>query len=165
MVALSEAEAPISGEAADRYEAAKLRGIVLGDAAALVGLYARARSPQVETRSSMLEWLEGGGGLLLESARGEPLSALRWREEGGGWRLDGVATLPEARGKGYGRWFMTKLEALAIRNNIPSLTLSIPSPTAEVLRYYQRMGYQVLERREAEVTLQKCVGGTWQYKR
>lgn len=140
----------------EKYEAAKLRWASLADAQLLAGLYG-------ERAEGVLAWLERGGGLILESAEGELLAALRWREEGEGWRVDPVATRPEARGQGYGRWLMTKLEALAIRANIPTLTLRLEHPDDEVLRYYRRMGYLSAEPGDCE--LHKRVGGTWQVKR
>lgn len=149
---------------ADRYEAAKLRWAGRDDAPALVALYGDARRSQPETVSGMLEWLEHGGGLILESAGGELLCALRWREAADGWRVDRVATRQGARGQGYGRWLMTKLEALAIRRNIPTLTLALEAPDDDLLHYYQRMGYQVTKSSAEELTLQKRVGGMWQYK-
>ncbi len=147
------------------YEAARLRWSALKDTAQLVELYNKARETKNETNSSMQDWLERGGGLILEDEDGQMLCAIRWCEEGEGWRVDRIATLPEARGRSYGRWLMTKVEALAIRNNIPTLTLSLYEVKDDLLHYYQRMGYQILEQSSTEVTLTKRVGGVWQYKR
>lgn len=146
------------------YEAARLRKATLQDAAALAELYNLARDTKRETSETMLRWLEHGGALLLEAASGELLCALRWQEEGVGWRVDRVATLPAARGQSYGRWLMTKVEALAIRTNISTLTLTLDEVRDDLLSYYQRMGYTITEQRLAEVTLEKRVGGMWQYK-
>jgi GNAT superfamily N-acetyltransferase len=110
----------------------------------------------------MGDWLEHGGALFLESSTGELLSALRWREQGEGWLVDRIATLPEERGQGFGRWLMTKVEALAIRNNIPSLTLKLIGP--ELLAYYRRLGYRLTKEEGEIITLCKQVGGVWQYK-
>ena len=146
------------------FESANLRQTTLKDTEALVQLYNRAREGGAETPESMSGWLESGGGLLLEDASGNLLCALRWREEGRGWRVDRIATLPKARGQNFGRWLMTKVEALAIRTNIPTLTLTLDEVRDDLLHYYERMGYRVLEQGESEVTLEKQVGGTWQYK-
>ena len=55
---------------------------------------------------------------------------------------------------------MTKVEALAIRANIPTLTVEVPSPDA--LPTYRRMGYRRLEPGSPRPTMIKRVGGTWQ---
>lgn len=143
------------------YEAARLRWATLGDVDRLVRLFAAARPAEAETREGMLRWLEQGGGLLLEDAEGRLLCALRWREEDGGWRVDRIATLPDERGQGYGRWLMTKVEALAIRYNVPELKLTLERD--DLVSYYRRMGYR-LEGGEAAppFQLRKRVGGTWQ---
>ncbi|MBW6456096.1 MAG: GNAT family N-acetyltransferase, partial [Trueperaceae bacterium] len=99
------------------------------------------------------------------------LAALRWREEGAGWRVDRVATRPEARGQGYGRWLATKVEALAIRKNVPFLLLSLPWADAGQLAYYERLGYRVSDEpsrngahQPPQRHLRKVVGGVWQRK-
>ncbi len=147
------------------YEAARLRQASLQDVGALVTLYARAREQSAETPARMREWLEHGGALLLENRAGEVICALRWREDGVGWHLDRVATLLEARSQGYGRWLMTKVEALAIRTNIPTLSLTLDAVRDDLTNYYRRMGYRVTGQTDHEVTLDKRVGGTWQYQR
>lgn len=155
---------PPLGTDADRYEAAKLRRAGLEDIAALIALYHRAREESTETQESMSGWLDRGGSLVLQDADGTLVCALRWREGQHGWEVDRVATLPRTRGRSYGRWLMTKLEALAIRSNIPTLNLTLKNPDAELLAYYQRMGYQMTDKNAAHVELQKRVGGVWQYK-
>jgi GNAT superfamily N-acetyltransferase len=147
------------------YEAAHLRWAEFKDIAKLVELYNRARAEAVEDTESMEDWLEHGGALILEDARGDMLCALRYREEGSGWRVDRIATHPNARSQGYGRWLMTKVEALAIRTNIPTLTLTLDEVRDDLVQYYQRMGYRVREQSADELTLEKRVGGMWQYKR
>lgn len=151
--------------AADRYEAAKLRWAGLADLPALTTLYHKARQDEQELPGDMAGWLDRGGGLVLQESDGTLLCALRWREAGDGWEVDRIATLPQARGQNYGRWLMTKLEALAIRSNIATLSLTLTSPDEDLLGYYQRMGYQVTEQSGARVALQKRVGGVWQYKK
>lgn len=142
------------------YEAARLRWASEADAERLGDLFRQARPELDEDAASMQAWLEHGGAALLEDAHGRLLCALRWREQGGGWRVDPVATLPEAQGQGFGRWLMTKVEALAIRRNVPTLTLTLAERTS--VPYYQRMGYREADRDEDGVTLAKRVGGTWQ---
>lgn len=145
------------------YEAARLRWATLKDADRLVHLFAAARPTEPEARPAMLGWLEQGGALLLEDSKGTPLCALRWREEGDGWRVDRIATLPDERGQGYGRWLMTKVEALAIRYNVPELKLTLDQE--ELLPYYRRLGYRVVDAGDDDrsgVRLSKRVGGTWQ---
>ncbi len=150
------------------YEAAHLRSAEFRDISELLDLY-KVSLAKAETEEEMMHWLEGGGALVLENAEGKMLCALRWREEANhegqdGWRVDRVATIPEARGQGFGRWLMTKVEALAIRTNIPTLTLTLDEVRDELLAYYQRMGYEVQKQTHNQVTLSKRVGGTWQRK-
>lgn len=132
----------------------------LADAPALLELFDRARPYEPETLEGMRAWLEHGGALFFVDETGAPLSALRWREEAGGWRVDRLATLEGARGRGYGRWLMTLVEAKAIRHNVPLLILTLTRE--ELLPYYRRLGYQEQQRDPAGITLVKRVGGTWQ---
>jgi hypothetical protein len=63
---------------------------------------------------------------------------------------------------GYGRWLLTKVEALAIQRNVAMLRVRLPEDQHHLEQYYLRMGYT----READgshVTLAKQVGGMWQY--
>lgn len=140
---------------------ARLRWAGLADLEALCALFRTARPEQGCDEAEMAAWLEHGGAIVLE-AGGRALAALRWREEGSGWRVDPVASLPEERGHGYGRWLMTKVEAYAIRANVPTLTLDLPS--VDALGYYHRMGYRRLQPEQDGGTLIKRVGGTWQVK-
>ncbi|UCH24734.1 MAG: GNAT family N-acetyltransferase [Trueperaceae bacterium] len=146
----------------EAYQAARLRWAALTDAERLTKLYAAARPEQPESIADMSDWLEHGGALLLENRTGDLLSALRWREAGEGWLVDRIATLPDERGQGFGRWLMTKVEALAIRSNIPSLTLQLKGH--ELLGYYRRLGYRIVKEEGEHLTLCKQVGGVWQYK-
>lgn len=150
------------------YEAARLRWAAEADAARLTRLWNLAREDEredeegdaPEDEAGMRDWLEHGGALLLEDEEGRPLCGARWRWEGRGWRVDRIATLPEARGQGFGRWLMTKLEALAIKRNVPTLALDLERP--ELLPYYLRMGYREIASETGRRTLLKQVGGTWQ---
>lgn len=143
------------------YHAAKLRWATSNDSSRLLELFTKARPEEPEIQGQMSEWLESGGAALLEDESGGALCAVRWRESGRGWRLDRVCTLPEARRLGFGRWLMTKVEALAIRYNIPALTVALP--TTEMAGYYRRLGYTVEETDEGLIA-HKRVGGTWQMK-
>jgi GNAT superfamily N-acetyltransferase len=145
------------------YEAAHLRHAEFRDIPELLELYKTALGKAV-SEDEMMRWLEGGGALVLENAQGKMLCALRWREENDGWRVDRVATIPEARSQGFGRWLMTKVEALAIRTNIPTLTLTLNEVRDDLLAYYQRMGYDIIDQQPEQLTLSKRVGGTWQRK-
>ncbi|MGL4612178.1 MAG: GNAT family N-acetyltransferase [Trueperaceae bacterium] len=145
------------------YEAAHLRSAEFKDIPKLLELYHVALG-KAESEEGLTAWLERGGAFVLENAEGKMLCALRWREEGNGWRVDRVATVPEARGQGFGRWLMTKTEALAIRTNISTLTLTLDEVREDLLAYYQRMGYSVVSQTKQNVMLSKRVGGTWQRK-
>ncbi|HKI57011.1 MAG TPA: hypothetical protein VKB31_07645 [Trueperaceae bacterium] len=142
---------------------ARLRWAGLADLDALCAVYRAARPERAgedgEDAEEMAAWLEHGGAILLES-EGEAIAALRWREESDGWRVDPAANPSGEPGGGYERWLMTKVEALAIRANIPTLTVEVPSPDA--LPTYRRMGYRRLEPGSPRPTMIKRVGGTWQ---
>jgi GNAT superfamily N-acetyltransferase len=143
---------------------ARLRFASLADVPRLVAFYRQARGQGSEASASLAEWLEHGGALLLEHAEaGEVVCALRWREVPDGWRLDPIATLPAYRGQSFGRWLMTKVEALAIQRNVPALTLELAEATDELLAYYGRMGYRPVSPEQPHV-LKKRVGGVWQVK-
>jgi len=150
------------------YEAARLRWATEHDAERLALLWQAGRDADGldssgETRDVIRSWLEHGGAVFLEDQTGLALCALRWRWHEGGWEVDRIATRPEARGHGYGRWLMTKLEALAIKRNIPVLTLALDRD--ELHDYYARLGYREEEgvaEEEAVRRLVKRVGGTWQ---
>ncbi len=147
------------------YEAARLRWAGEQDAERLAALWRAAHEAEdpgaaAEDAAAMLGWLEHGGALMLEDENGRPLCAVRWRWSDDGWRVDRIATLPEARGQGFGRWLMTKLEALAIKRNVPTLTLTLARP--ELVPYYRRMGYREDGRAGETAVLVKQVGGTWQ---
>ena len=159
-MAEAEAKGGILPRTGAAYEAARLRWATLQDVDRLVELFAQARPDDPETKVGMLGWLEQGGALLLEDGERNPLCALRWREEGDGWRVDRIATLPSERGQGYGRWLMTKVEALAIRYNVSELVLTLDQD--DLVSYYRRMGYRVQDSAADVVHLRKRVGGTWQ---
>lgn len=159
---VAEADRLGSGRA---YEAARMRWATAADAARLSELWHAAHADEDEDPSDadeagMRGWLEHGGALVLEDDAGLALCALRWRWSGDGWRVDRIATRPSARGQGFGRWLMTKLEALAIRRNVQSLVLTLPR--ADLVPYYRRMGYREEGAEDGGTVLVKRVGGTWQ---
>ena len=149
------------------YEAARLRWAGEADAARLAALWRAGRDadgadPSGEDEARMRAWLADGGAVVLEDDRGEALCALRWRWQGGGWHLDRIATRPDARGQGFGRWLMTKLEALAIKRAVPHLTLDLPADHADLRSYYVRLGYRDAGTQAGAVRMRKRVGGVWQ---
>lgn len=146
----------------EAYQAAKLRWATLADADRLKRLFSEAHGDE-QNADAMADWLEHGGALLLEDQRGVALSGVRWREAADrGWLLDRIATLPEARDLGFGRWLMTKVEALAIRYNVPSLTVTLNG--SDELGYYRRLGYSEYceDAGEGPLRVRKRVGGMWQ---
>lgn len=159
--------AAVLGRPGQAYEAARLRWATHADTARLAELWRLAYPESAAGTAEMAEWLERGGALTMQDRGGALLAALRWREEAGGWRVDRIATRPEERGQGYGRWLTTKVEALAIRRSVPYLILTLPpDDLAEQVAYYQRMGYITLDEDPGlGVTLKKVVGGEWQTKR
>ena len=136
----------------------RIREAELDDAQGLASLYQQARPGEGETVATVRAYLGSGYSLLVEGGAGEVLAAVRWQPEGDGWAVDRVATLPTERGNSFGRWLMTRLEALAIRGNVKSLTLQLDDET--LLPYYRRMGYQ--QAGDDQMGLSKRVGGTWQ---
>ena len=171
---------PLVATPGQAYTAAHLRWASIADAPRLVALWRLAYPDDNSSVADMAQWIEHGGALTLQDGAGALLAALRWREEGRGWRVDRVATRPGERGQGYGRWLATKVEALAIRKNVPHLLLALPVDDDEQLAYYRRMGYQVVAEGTVavppedaagaaaaapdRVTLSKIVGGVWQTK-
>jgi GNAT superfamily N-acetyltransferase len=168
------AAAVLPGKPGTDRPAVRLREAELSDAGSLAELYATVAAAAAEARDSsdggspgarptptqaqMRAWLTSSGVLLVEDAAGKPMAAVRYKNSADGWEVDRIATLPTERGQGYGRWLMTKLEALAIRGNVKRLTLDVQEPS--LLPYYRRMGY----RTDAEdpLRLSKRVGGVWQ---
>jgi len=141
-------------------QAAKLHSATHADAAALTTLYQSAWNDPGEGEAAVAAWLEGGGALFFACGH-LIVCALRWREAPYGWEVGRLATLPEYRGQGFGRWLMTRLEALAIQHNIAELQLTLGEAQAELLPYYTRMGYRP-RGPETPLTLFKRVGGVWQ---
>lgn len=138
----------------------KLHSATDDDAAALAELYRTAWNDPDEDEARVQLWL-GDGGVLSFVCAGTFLSALRWREAPYGWEVGRLATLPEYRGQGFGRWLTTRLEALAIQHNIPELRLTLTEAQTELLPYYTRMGYHAADP-ETPLSLSKRVGGVWQ---
>lgn len=133
--------------------------VTVANAAASAANAAGAVALPAPTPQQMREWLTTAGALLVEdTAAGRPLAAVRYRNASDGWEVDRISTLPTERGQGYGRWLMTKLEALAIRGNVKRLTIDVHEPS--LLPYYRRMGYRTDP--DDPTRLAKRVGGVWQ---
>jgi ribosomal protein S18 acetylase RimI-like enzyme len=160
--------AGVLGRPGQAYEAARLRWATRADLPRLAALWTLAYPEDEVTADELRRWLERGGALLMHDRSGDLLAALPWREVEGGWEIQRVATLPRERGQGYGRWLMTKVEAAAIKANVPTLRLTLPSDGdgEEQLSYYERMGYAIEGEAETSgwVHLRKRVGGVWQTK-
>ncbi|ADI14871.1 GNAT family N-acetyltransferase [Truepera radiovictrix] len=139
---------------------AKLRAATHADVGALAALYRSAWEDETEDEATVASWLERGGALLF-AAGDTVVCALRWREAPYGWEVGRLATLPAYRAQGFGRWLMTRLEALAIQHSVPELRLTLSDAQRELLPYYTRMGYRPC-RPEDPLTLCKRVGGVWQ---
>lgn len=136
----------------------RLRSATSADAGRLAALYAAARPNTPTTMEEQRTYLATGSALLVEDDSGATLAALRYQPSGDGWQVDPIATHPEQRGQGFGRWLMTMLEASAIRGNVPFLSIELTEPS--VLPYYRRLGYRSSD--ERELSLRKRVGGVWQ---
>lgn len=146
--------------ATGRYLMSRLRWAESDDIDTLCAFYQTVRPDEPNDRNAMADWLEHGGAMLLEDEDDVILAALRWREADDGWRVDRIASLPEERGKGYGRWLMTKVEALAIRSNVPNLTMALGS--TDSMQYYRRLGYRPVNEAQDCTEIRKRVGGKWQ---
>lgn len=155
----------VTGRPGQAYEASRIRLATSKDVGSLVALWRLAYPESITGPVEMAGWLEHGGVLTMEARDRTLLAALRWRHEDDGWRVDRVATRPEERGQGYGRWLTTKVEALAIKHSISHLRLTLPDEQdEEQLVYYQRMGYTLAPDDAEGRTLRKVVGGEWQVK-
>lgn len=139
---------------------AQLRSATYADAGTLARLYQTAWGDPHEDEEAVQGWLEGGGALYF-ACESTIICALRWRETPYGWEIGRLATLLEYREQGFGRWLMTRLEALAIQHSVPKLQLTLHEAQRELLPYYTRMGYRACEA-DAPLTLCKRVGGVWQ---
>ena len=135
----------------------RLREATPADAERLAELYAACGAPHVDA-AAVRAWLAKGGSLLVEHEDGQVLAAVRWLPSETGWAVERVTTRPAERGNGFGRWLMTKLEALAIRGNVPLLDLQVDAE--DLLPYYMRMGYR--PDGDSPLRLSKRVGGVWQ---
>lgn len=135
----------------------QLRRAALGDAAKLAGLY-RSNGSAISSEQ-LSHRLEHGGALYFEDDQG-PVAALTWQDTAGGWQLGRTALRSDQSGDGLGRWLMTHVEALAIRLNVP--WLSLENIDSSDLAWYRRLGYE--SRPGSPNRLTKKVGGTWQYR-
>ena len=142
-----------------RGQAAKVRLAGLEDAPNVAQLLREVRD-EPTTSEEVEATLEKGGALLLESS-GTLLCALLWLETPHGWTLEQPAVAEAYRNQELDRWVLTKLEALAIQRNVPTLKMRLSDES--LLPYYGRMGYR-REEDGSEIILGKRVGGTWQYK-
>lgn len=140
------------------YAPPRLRDATVADASALARLYDVARPRLGLSAGDFRTWLALNSALLVEEEGDGVVAALRYAEEGDGWRVEPIVTHPDHRGQAYGRWLMTKVEADAIRTNVPCLMLTLTDPN--VLPYYHRLGYRPTG--EDPLELSKRVGGVWQ---
>lgn len=163
--------AVLPGKPGTERPAVRLREAELRDAQALSELYATVAAAAAAARGTdaghlaaapspaqMRAWLTSCGALLVEDAAGRPMAAVRYKNSPEGWEVSRITTLPTERGQGYGRWLMTKLEALAIRGNVKLLSIDVEEPS--LLPYYRRMGYRTDG--DDPLRLSKKVGGMWQ---
>ena len=132
----------------------QLRRAQLGDAARLASLFSIGGSSI--SSNQMAERLEHGGALFFEDDQG-PVSALCWQETSAGWKLSQTVLRDGQSGDSHGRWLMTQVESLAIRLNIPWLSLDLADSSN--LDWYRRLGYEPQAGKPH--LLAKKVGGTW----
>ncbi len=139
-----------------RGQAAKVRLAELEDAPNVAQFLGEVREESTTPEEVEVN-LEQGGALLLEGS-GTLLCALLWLETPHGWTLEQPAVAEAYRDQELDRWVLTKLEALAIRRNIPFLRMKLRDEA--LLAYFGRMGYRLEAGRD--LLLSKRVGGTWQ---
>lgn len=130
---------------------ARLRRAELNDAPSLAALFEASET-------EMLAWLETGGALLVENGGRRPVAAVRWQPESSGWRVEPPVMEPCDQEQAYDRWLMTKLEALAIKGNVPKLDVELADP--QQVPYFQRLGYRPSP--NGTELWSKRVGGVWQ---
>ncbi|NGP53515.1 GNAT family N-acetyltransferase [Thioalkalivibrio sp. XN8] len=75
-----------------------------------------------------------------------PLLELEARAPGS-WYVNAVAALPQFRGRGVGTFLMNIAEFLARAAGAPATSLVVAEDNAGAMRLYQRLGYEVLDRR------------------
>ena len=134
----------------------RLRRASIADADKLAALAAGAGTPDARQLS---ERIEHGGALYYEADQG-PLSLISWRDVAGGWDLAECSAVGGEDVQGHTRWLMTEVEALAIRLNVPRLSVT-PSDEDGAARY-RRMGYE--PDADNSGRLSKRVGGQWQFR-
>lgn len=105
------------------------------------------------------ERIEHGGALYYEADQG-PLSLISWRDVAGGWDLAECTAVEGEDVLGHTRWLMTEVEALAIRLNVPRL--SVTPVDEEGAARFRRMGYE--PDADHSGRLSKRVGGQWQFR-
>ncbi len=130
----------------------------LGDAPRLAGLL-RTREGEQLTGAQLSDCIEHGGALYFEDEHG-PVSVLAWQESPAGWDLLPAGLREDQDDDGHERWLLTQVEALAIRLNVPRLSLEPLEGTDP--GWYRRMGYEQESTRSPRLV--RKVGGTWQYR-
>lgn len=153
---------PAASQSADSYMSlprVRLRRASMADAPRLARLTGSCQESPALTEEQMSSCIEHGGALFYEADSG-PVSMITWQESPGGWDLKNYSTTTDDDDLGHTRWLMTQVEALAIRLNVPRLSVS--SLNTGDLTCYRRMGY------EPDATdperLSKRVGGQWQFR-
>ena len=140
----------------------RVRWAGTGDLPQLEELYQEAGDDDGNDLTWEAGLFDEGGALLLEDADGQVISAVRWSHDGEGWRVGRVCTRAAAQELDCDRWLLTKLEAGAIRHNVPRLLIALPD--GEHRDYYRRLGYTVEENVDGTFTARKRVGGVWQLR-
>lgn len=86
---------------------------------------------------------------LLDEARWGPIAGLTELEAlaGGSYYVNIIAVMPEHRGTGAGHGLMQEAEALARRQGFNRMALCTFDGDGKLLRFYQRQGYGVMDRR------------------
>lgn len=126
------------------------------DAEWLAGFASGEAGPGAAELSDCIEF----GGVVWYETDGNPVAVLCWREISGGWELRPIELRDASRDTPHDRWLLTHVEALAIRHNIPSLTIQLTD--LGNLDYYQRLGYE--PEFPGSRRLHRRVGGTWQLR-
>ena len=107
-----------------------------------------------ETAESVAEALAEHGGLLATSELG-PVGALLFRAEGTLLGFRRVAVHPDTQGRGVARALVRRAEQVAAARGFEGVRLAARTELPHTVRFWDRLGYSVLEHEGTTLTLAK----------
>lgn len=116
------------------------------DAELLIGLMSRSFDRGLDdVRERIVEGLrETKRHFYVASLAGEPIGLLRAGEVDGAGDITAFGVLPEHRGKGYGRWMLTKAVRLLADQGFERILIEVATENANALGLYQSCGFQIV---------------------